>query len=210
MSRFNHLLPEDWLKDTSLEKGQLSPILQSITIRVTFLCAKVLHVHFHLSIVKQVTLGGEEGSLPASRKDKSILQWHDDKLLHFGRGIFAHTVDHACQGDKDPHSWGIDVWQRISLLPNHKTLRFTDSTAPRDLKQTSFLCSKFFISLTSKNESHWLERSLRDGLDLSFLLGYFLMKLFLIWRECFLSKSTEDDSSQPNIPWWQELSMQLA
>lgn len=70
--------------------------------------------------------------------------------------------------------------KKYRYWPNHTTLRFADTTAPRTPKQTSFRHSKFFIPLASKHSSYWPERSLRGHLDLSFLWGYFLTKLFYL------------------------------
>lgn len=109
-----------WTKKFLLWNGRVFPILKSLSIDVTFFCIKVLPVHFHSGILKQGTLAGGVGCLPANQKDKSTLQWRDDIRLHSGRGISAHTVVHACQGDKDPHSWGINMWQRTpQFIPTY-------------------------------------------------------------------------------------------
>lgn len=101
---------------------------------VTLFCAKVLHVRFHLSILKQVAFGGRKGAYQPARRTgafPSDVMTHSSILAGaslltlwtmLARGTKILTAE-GLMGDKGYH-----------YLLHHTTLRFTYTTAPRVLK----------------------------------------------------------------------------
>lgn len=101
---------------------------------VTLFCAKVLHVRFHLHVLKQVTFRGRKGAYQPARRAGALpsdVMTHSSILAGaslltlwtmLARGTKILTAE-GLMGDKGHH-----------YCFTHTSLSFTDTTAPRVLK----------------------------------------------------------------------------
>ena len=123
-----------WTEKFQLWNGQVFPILESLTISVTFFCTKVLHMRFHLSIQEQGALGGWKWAYQPARRTRAF---SSDVMTYTSilAGASLLTLwPVLARGTKILTAEGLTCDKGHHDLPNHTTLRFTDTAAPTALK----------------------------------------------------------------------------
>lgn len=126
-----------WTKKFLLWNGRVFPILKSLSIDVTFFCIKVLPMHFHSGILETGDFGGW-GMLTSQPEGQEHL--HSDVMTYASilAGASLLTLwSMLARGTKILTAEGLTCTKGHHSLSQPTTLGFTNTAAPRTLKQTS-------------------------------------------------------------------------
>lgn len=180
----------------------------SPAISVTLFCAKILHTHFHLSFLKQVTLGGRRGAYQPARRARALPRdvMAYSSVLAGASLLTLWTV--LARGTEILTAAGLTGNKEHHYLSKHTTLRFTDTTAPWALKQSRFLCSILSISSISRALIILADRAFEGSPSPSLCFGVLALETISVWGESVL-RAPRMTLGWKNTPRCQELSTWL-
>ena len=123
-----------WTKNFLLWNGQIFPGLKFLSIDVTFSCIKVLHMHFHSSILGRGLWRVGRGTYQPARRTRALSSdvMTDASVLAGASLLTLWSV--LARGTEILTAEGLTCDKGHHSLPKPTTPRFTNTAAPRTLK----------------------------------------------------------------------------